>query len=402
MTTTFGHSLFLLSRFPGKEVFKSFKGLFFLLYLISSFSLSAQHLDQPDETESVHKPFSSALDSLRKVHHIPGLAAAIVKDNKLVWSEGIGMSHFDTDDGEKFKEVSADTPFWIASVTKPIVALLFLQLEAQGKINLDDPITDMPGWDSFCSGLRNSGSIFGKDLNCNISISVRNVLNHTVQGKPGSRFSYNPVMYSRLSRYLEYVYGNPISAAESGHNTMAKLMERNILKPAGMDRTMASQWQREKAEVYFDKAQGYAFSNGKYTPRHLHERHLAGGAGVVSTVNDLAKFDMALNAGSLGSKSLISKFFAPALDPEGNNLPYAFGWYVQEYKGEQLIWHSGWDRQAGASALYLKVPERKLTFIILANSEGLWWGNPLHKAEVENSEFAQLFLHHFVFSGTEN
>jgi len=70
---------------------------------------------------------------------------------------------------------------------------------------------------------------------------------------------------------------------------------------------------------------------------------------------------------------------------------------VQEYKGENLIWHAGWDEKAGFTALYLKVPERNLTLILLANSEGMWWGNPLDKAEVEKSVFAQSFLNHFIF-----
>lgn len=92
----------------------------------------------------------------------------------------------------------------------------------------------------------------------------------------------------------------------------------------------------------------------------------------------------------------MEKLFTPAVAPDGTTLPYAFGWYVQEYKGEKLIWHSGWDEKVGFSALYLKVPERNLTLLLLANSEGIWWGNSLDNAEVEESLFAQLFLNHFI------
>ena len=59
------------------------------------------------------------------------------------------------------------------------------------------------------------------------------------------------------------------------------------------------------------------------------------------------------------------------------------------------MWHSGWWEDA-YSALYLKVPALNLSFIILANSEGVWWDNPLDRAEVERSEFAQAFLQAFV------
>ena len=59
--------------------------------------------------------------------------------------------------------------------------------------------------------------------------------------------------------------------------------------------------------------------------------------------------------------------------------------------GARLVWHSGWWEDA-YSALYLKVPDRDATIILLANSEGLWWDNPLDEARVEESAFAQAFL----------
>jgi len=45
--------------------------------------------------------------------------------------------------------------------------------------------------------------------------------------------------------------------------------------------------------------------------------------------------------------------------------------------------------------LYFKVPEKGLTLILLANSEGLWWSNPLDRAEVERSPFAAAFMKEF-------
>ena len=371
--------------------------IFTVLLLFPSLAIS-QSISQPVETEQQFKAFSTELDSLRKANHIPGLAAAVLKDQELAWSKGYGSSHFDTGDGASFKEVTPETPFWIASVTKTFLGLLFLQLEEQGEINLDDHINDMPGWDNFCGWLANSEIVFGRNLHCDKPITIRNVLNHTVNGEPGTEFMYNPIMYSRLSRYIEYVYGNPISAAEGRHNTMAQLVQENILGPAGMDRTMSGMWQREKALVFFDMAQGFEYTEGGYTRKKHIERHFAGGAGIVSTANDLAKYDIALDKGKLASDSTMKKLFSPAIAPDGTALPYAFGWYVQEYKGEKLIWHSGWDENAGFSALYLKVPERNLTLIILANSEGMWWGNPLDKAAVEGSIFARTFLDHFVIN----
>lgn len=126
------------------------------------------------------------------------------------------------------------------------------------------------------------------------------------------------------------------------------------------------------------------------------------GRAFVSTVRDLARYDVALATGALASDSVMNKLFDPPTRPDGKELPYAFGWYVQDYRGERLVWHSGWDEEAGFSALYLKVPERKLTLILLANSEGLWWDNPLDRAAVEQSPFARVFLDRFVFGGEKS
>lgn len=370
--------------------------LLILSFFLIGFSFGASSQIHKTNNKEQFDAFSLKLDSLRKEKNIPGLAGILIKDQNVIWSEGYGASHFDTGDGNVYKKVTPDTPFWIASVTKTFLGLLFLQLENEGKIDLDEKINDMPNWDNFCNWLANSRIIFGKNLHCNKTITIKNILNHTVNGEPGTQFFYNPIMYSRLSRYIEYKYGNSVDAVEQGHNKLAQLIQEYILSPSGMDNTMSSQWQEEKAETYFNMAQGYKYIDGGYTTLLPPERHIAGGAGIVSSVNDLAKYDIALDTQKLGDKKLMNKLFSPVKTTNQDILPYAFGWYVQDYKGKKLIWHAGWDEEAGFTALYIKVPEENLTFILLANSEGMWWGNPLDKAEVHKSLFAKLFLDSFL------
>jgi len=337
--------------------------------------------------------FDTQLEALRREHKLPGLAVAVVKDGKQAWAKGYGFA-----DADREVPITPDTPFWIASVTKTFLGLLFLQLEADGKISLNDQMSDVPKFEDLCEWLAGSTIPFGRDLHCKGPITVRTVLNHTSNGTPGTRFLYNPIFYSRLSRYIEHKNGRSVDLVEGRHNTMAQLVEAKILKPAGMRRTLASQWDREKALVYFDMAEGFGVSpEREFIKRRRPDRHLAGGAGIVSTVEDLARYDIALDSGALASKAVMEKLFTPAKTPDGTVLPYAFGWYVQEYRGEKLYWHSGWDDEAGFSALYLKVPAKHLAIILLANGEGLWWNNPLDKAEVEKSPFARAFLDRFVF-----
>jgi CubicO group peptidase (beta-lactamase class C family) len=117
--------------------------------------------------------------------------------------------------------------------------------------------------------------------------------------------------------------------------------------------------------------------------------------GVISTVLDLAKFDIALDAGKLISPASVRQMTTPVHNAAGTPLTYGLGWFIQEYHGRRLVWHAGlWEGQY--SALYLKVPDRHLTLILLANSDGLRWDNPLDKAQVEKSPFAAMFLTRFL------
>jgi CubicO group peptidase (beta-lactamase class C family) len=117
--------------------------------------------------------------------------------------------------------------------------------------------------------------------------------------------------------------------------------------------------------------------------------------GVVSTVVDLARFDIALDQGTLLSAESRAAMMTPTRSSTGELLPYGIGWFIEEYRGHTLVWHSGWWEDA-YSALYLKIPALQLTFIVLANSEGVWWENPLDRAAVRESEFAQAFFRAFL------
>ncbi|WP_395373910.1 serine hydrolase domain-containing protein [Marinicella sp. W31] len=335
--------------------------------------------------------FVSELKLLQKKNNILGLSVGIVKDNVLIWSDGYGFV-----DSDRTVRMTADTPLWIASITKSFVALTMLQLEAENLINTSELASETPNFNGLCQWLSTSSLPFGEDLNCDSKITIKNILNHQVNGSPGTRFLYNPIMYSRLSRYLEHKLGNGIDFVEGRHNLLAQSIDRLILIPADMTRTMSSQWDRTKSDVYFDMGRGFTYDGNQYKKSPSPDRHIAGGAGIVSTVNDLAKYDIAINNGTIANSKIKEKLFSSAKFENGHNSPYGFGWYFQNFKNKDLMWHSGWDSDAGYSSFILKVPQEQITFIALANTEGLNWNNPLDKAEIDKSPFALLFLKTFI------
>src|SRR5262249_28547100 len=70
------------------------------------------------------------------------------------------------------------------------------------------------------------------------------------------------------------------------------------------------------------------------------------------------------------TESAMEKVFTPVRTSTGTELPYGLGWFVQKIGGVTVAWHYGYVPDISSSLLVL-VPERRLAFIALANSDGL-------------------------------
>ncbi|WP_099018714.1 serine hydrolase domain-containing protein [Marinicella litoralis] len=328
--------------------------------------------------------FVQQIDCLRQAAKIPGLSFAVVKDQEVLIAAGLGYAH-----KESGLRVTAQTPFNIASVTKPLSAVAALRMVELGQLQLDRPIAEYSQWSDFCHAFSEQPSIFAKELQCqSADHTLRQLLSHTATGMPGTRFSYNPVLYSWASR--------PIMAV--GERSFSNLVDQYVLQPAGMLQSARTNRDLPLTEDLAQRlAKPYLLdSTGKIQRAPLPPPQGDGAAGgVISTVIDLAKFDIAYDQGQLISAQSRELMMTPTQLTGGKTAPYGIGWFVQDYQGHRLVWHSGWWEDA-YSAIYLKVPEQQLTFILLANSEGVWWDNPLDSARVQDSEFAQAFFSTYI------
>ena len=341
-----------------------------------------------DGAETDALVFLQKLEKLRTGKHIPGLSVAIVRDGAVYLAAGLGYA-----DIEAGTPATAETPFNIASVTKPISAVAALRLVEDGRLDLDRPIAEYSEWQDFCARFSEQPSIFARDLSCEPAThTLRHLFSHTATGEAGTYYSYNPVLFSWASRPIMAVTGTSFSS----------FVQAEVLDLAGM---------RHSARKYRDlplppdlaarQAPPYRIDdagNAERAPLPPPQGDGAAG-GVVSTVLDLARFDIALDQGELITAESRAAMMAPTPLASGETAPYGLGWFVKDYNGHTLVWHTGWWEDA-YSALYLKVPELGLSFILLANSEGLWWGNPLDEATIERSVFAVAFLESFVDGGS--
>lgn len=173
-------------------------------------------------------------------------------------------------------------------------------------------------------------------------VRVKHLLSHTSGGKrAGTVFRYDNKRYGVLNRVI---------ASHAGATT-AELLHQRIFERAGMVNT------RPSATVV---------------------------GGVVSTVEDLARYAAALDTNLLLTEASRQRMWTP-LKP---HLPYGLGWFVQVINGEKVVWHYG--RVAASSSLIVKIPARRLSLVVLANSPAL--GTAFSLANVALSPVGVRFL----------
>ena len=334
--------------------------------------------------------FEDSLEDVRLALGIPGMAAAVVSGGEIYWSGGFGYA-----DVEESIPAGPDTPFGLASVTKPIAAVLVMQLVEEGLVALDDPIAEY--------GVNTAGTD---------GVTVRHLLTHTSEGTPGTVHRYNGNRFNLLGGVIEGATGRtfarelserilvPLGLKDTALNPIANWGELSI---SGLeDFRYALGWGDAFAhypDVYARLARPYQFDAEYETIPGMY--HLVHGpaAGLSSSVTDLATFDIALDAGNLLSSAARAAMFTAAVPtvPGRSDLGYGLGWYVQDFEGIRLLWHTGrWP--PSTSALYLKIREFDLTFIILANTDNLtvpFAG--IGSGDLSRSLPMLTFFRHFVF-----
>jgi len=366
--------------------------------------------------------FESELDALRQEFKIPGMSVAVVQRQEVVFARGYGYA-----DLENKTPATENTPYNIASCTKPFAAAVLMKLVEEGQLDLDAPMADLlkdtvfplrqrgetiRGYANVCQALAGLGqkedfplAFLFQDYRCDRErITVRHHLTHTSQGVPGEAYRYNGFLYGWLSLVAEEASGEPFADLIVEHITAPLEMTRTVPNP---DKGQGERVLAERAQYYrLDQAGGYelsAWPSREFVEliRQIEpdaddsEGQLNAGGGMISTVCDLAKFDVAIDRNQIFSEVSKEAMFSPTRSSSGQVLPYGLGWFVQEHHGVKLVWHYGWAPYA-YSSLILKVPEKEVTLILLANSDGASAPFDLGAGDVLTSPFAVAFLNQFA------
>ena len=117
--------------------------------------------------------------------------------------------------------------------------------------------------------------------------------------------------------------------------------------------------------------------------------------GFISTVRDVARFDVALKTGLLLRADTLALAWQPPVGVDGQPLPHGLGWFVHTFNGEPIVWQFGVGENA-SSSLVAMAPMRGVTLILMANSDGLARPFVLEAGDPTQSPFARVFLELFV------
>ena len=321
--------------------------------------------------------FERYLEPLRVQAAIPGLSVAILQNGQIVWERGLGYR-----DVEAFLPAMPDTPYPIADLTSTLTAALIGRCIDQGKLDLDVPIgtwaptSDAPG------------------------LTLRQVVKHAAPGTLNG-FKYNPTRFALLARPVEACMDVAFRKAIA-RELLDRFMKADSvpgydiasvpveLRSLFDDATLA-----HYASVLSRMAVPYKLArNGKPARSEMPPAVVDGSHGIITSVRGLAAFDAALDSYAIVSPKLLAEAWTTSTY-NGVATPFGMGWFVQTYQGEKLVWQFGNSPDA-FSSLILKVPSRRLTLILLANSDGLSAPFSLSDGDVTSSLFARTFLRLFL------
>ena len=320
--------------------------------------------------------FERELARMRDPLDIPGMSAAIAEGGKIVWARGFGLS-----DRERAIPAGPDSIYHLASVTKPYAAVVVLQLVDEGKLDLNQPVSN-----------------FG--INIGEGVCVWHLLSHTSTKTPGTVFRYDGNAFGHLTRIVEQAAGRPFTAELTDRIIRRLGLKHTAPNPRRVDaappddpghRTFElSGVDRASIEAALVTGYGRSSVTGTLGPMS-HSTYLFASAGLVASAPDVARFSLALDRGDLLKDSTRARAFSQVAAPSGETFPYGLGWFVQTHREMKVVWHFGQAHES--SSLLVKIPAKQLTFVALANSDGLSRRRRLgDHADLERSPVAMLFL----------
>lgn len=296
----------------------------------------------------------------------PGATVIVVKDGKTVFRKAYGTANLALQ-----QPMTPDTVLRLGSITKQFTSTAILMLVDEGKVALDDEITKfLPDYPTHgkkitvehllthTSGIVSytgkPGYVANMKADLTVSQMVDSFKNDPLEFEPGSLWRYNNSGYFLLGAIIEKVSGQPY----------AKFLEQRIFVPLGMSRTAYEG--QERGQV--PRAAGYSAAGSGFEPSQalsMSQPYAAGA--LVSTVDDLARWDAAVSSGKMLKERSWKKAFTPYTLNTGKSTSYGYGWEMGKLQGVPMRAHGG--AINGFNTFALRLPDEKVYVAVLSNAD---------------------------------
>jgi D-alanyl-D-alanine carboxypeptidase len=296
---------------------------------------------------------------------IPGLAFAVLKQGAVVRIGAYGSANLETE-----SPVTRDSVFELASLTKQFTAAAVMLLVQERRINLDDLLShyvaDTPAsWKSISvrhllthtAGFPDQfpDEYGGTDLMDKTTAQMfASVAKTPLLFPPGTRAQYSDPGYFLLGMVIEKAAGR----------TYGEFLDERIFRPLGMTNSrVIDQWAIVKHRVA-----GYTIRERRtLNGRRDWQLELPSHYGVMSTIDDMTKWEAVLASGTLLTRSSLDRMWTSARLADGRQVQifgarYGFGWMVGDTRGQRIVEHGGF-----SGTHMLRFPDKGVTVVVLTN-----------------------------------
>jgi CubicO group peptidase (beta-lactamase class C family) len=295
----------------------------------------------------------------------PGAAVLVKKGDEVILRKGYGMA-----DLELGVPVAPEMVFRLGSITKQFTGAAILLLVRDGKLALDASVAELlPGYEGPAGPvtvhqlLTHTGGVpsytdvpeyvAGMREDVTTEQMIERFREKPLDFDPGTGWHYSNSGYFLLGRIIEEVSGE----------SYEDFVETRIFGRLGMERTRYD----KASELVPGRVEGYQGSTGAYQNAaflSMTQPYAAGS--LLSTVEDLARWDEALRDDELLTPELRELLWTPAELDDGRATGYGYGFVVHDYQGHRLVEHGGGIN--GFVTSMLRIPDQGIFVAVLSNN----------------------------------
>jgi len=331
--------------------------VFLLIYTVSVIA------PRSGAQRTVPDPIDTYIRSEMQAQHIPGLSLLVARKGEIVRAQGYGLSNV-----ELQVTVKPETVFQSGSMGKQFTATAVMMLVEQGKIQLDDPITnyikDAPeSWKqvtirqllSHTAGFTDYPKNFDLHKDRDEAAMLKIIEGIPLAYPPGTKWSYANLGYVTLGILIHQVTGE----------FYGDFLQEHIFRPLGMSSTRVI----SEADIIPNRAAGYRLVKGELKNQEwvAPRVNTTADGSLYFSVLDLAKWDAALYTEKLLKRSSLEQMWTVAKLKDGrpNSGAYGFGWFMDSRFGHKIVEHDGaWQ---GFRSDIVRYVDDELTVAVLAN-----------------------------------